>query len=156
MGSVSSIVFSPDGRNIALASIEDVVRILDAESGSHVSTLEGHENSVECIAFSPDGKYIASGSKDMKILIWNAEIGTHVSIFEGKSDKEWARSISFSPDGKCIAAGFENYSIQIWNVKTGTNPHLRDSGTLSIPFHFHQMESILLQDLKKNQSESGM
>ena len=63
-GSVSAVVFSPDGKLLASASWDDTVRLWDPATGASLQTLEGHLDSVSAVAFSPDGKLVASGSND--------------------------------------------------------------------------------------------
>jgi WD40 repeat protein len=55
---VTSVAFSPDGKQVVSGSGDRTVRLWDAATGAPLQTLEGHTNSVTSVAFSPDGKLL--------------------------------------------------------------------------------------------------
>jgi WD40 repeat protein len=56
---VSSVAFSPDGKQIVSGSYDTTVRRWDAATGQQLlPALEGHTSSVTLVAFSSDGKQI--------------------------------------------------------------------------------------------------
>ncbi len=58
----SSVAFSPDGKRLASASVDETVKVWDAATGQETLTLKGHTGRVISVAFSPDGKRLASAS----------------------------------------------------------------------------------------------
>jgi WD40 repeat protein len=110
---VMSVSFSPDGSHIASGSIDQTVRIWDAKTGAHLSTLEGHSDWVLSVAFSPDGSRVA-GSGNKTVRIWDATSGAHLSTFKGRSDS--VRSLAFSPDGKCILSSDYGGTEHAWDI----------------------------------------
>jgi WD40 repeat protein len=70
-GSVSEVVFSPDGHMVATAGQDGTVRLWETASGQERHVFRGHEQRVLCLAFSPDGSRLASGSGDLTALVWD-------------------------------------------------------------------------------------
>src|ERR1700691_6450883 len=99
---VRSVAFSPDGSPIASGSDDKTVRIWDAKTGVHLSTLKGHSDLVQSVAFSPDGSHIASGSSDKTVQIWDAKTGVYLSTL----NRHWsmAPSVASSLNSANISA----------------------------------------------------
>ncbi|KIN93801.1 hypothetical protein M404DRAFT_44131, partial [Pisolithus tinctorius Marx 270] len=113
---VISVAFSPDGRRIVSGSMDETVRVWDAERGAQIgSYLEGHMDAVISVAFSPNGKRIVSGSRDETVRIWDSERGVQIgSNLEGHTDAVY--SVAFSPNGKRIVSGSRDKTVQIWDA----------------------------------------
>ena len=92
-GDVQTIVFSPDGRSIAVGhgGATGIVRVWDVFSGKAIAIFRGHVGGVQAIAFSPDGGTIASGGADTSILLWKLPGNVHEA------------SASLSVDAACEA-----------------------------------------------------
>src|SRR5277367_5961518 len=50
-GSVNSVTFSPDGKQLASTSYDKTVRLWDAATGAALKTLEGHSGEVNSVTF---------------------------------------------------------------------------------------------------------
>jgi RNA polymerase sigma factor (sigma-70 family) len=66
-----TVAFSPDGRLLALAGVDQAVYVWDVATGKMLARFDGHQGSISAIAFSPDGSRLASGSTDTTALVWD-------------------------------------------------------------------------------------
>ena len=73
-GKTIAFVFSPDGRQIASASQDNLVRVWDTLSGKQIFEFQ-HDSDAVDVAYSPDGKVLASASKDATVRFWDTLTG---------------------------------------------------------------------------------
>jgi len=116
--SVSSVVFSPDGKLLASGSWDNTVILWEVATLKPVAPpLSGHHGPVKSIAFSPDGQMLASGSDDRMVILW--EVATQKPLgapLQGHNDS--VRSVAFSPDGKILASGSDDSTVMLWELAT--------------------------------------
>ncbi len=67
----STVAFSPDGRLLAFAGLDNMLHVVDASNGQGVAQLKGHTGILGPLAFAPDGGRLASASADTTVLIWD-------------------------------------------------------------------------------------
>jgi WD40 repeat protein len=68
-----AVAFSPDGRILATAGADRLVRLWEAGTGHLIRTMQGHTMSVTALAFSPDGKTLYSAGLDKTVRVWRFE-----------------------------------------------------------------------------------
>ena len=52
-------------------SLDNTLKVWDAQTGQETLTFKGHSGSVTSMSFSPDGKRIVSGSADKTLKVWD-------------------------------------------------------------------------------------
>ncbi len=115
--SVTSVAFSPNGKQVVSGSGDQTVRLWDAATGAALQTLEGHTYSVTSVAFSPNGKQVVSGSGDKTVRLWDAATGKALQALEGHSG--WVNSVAFSLDGKQVVSRSDDETVRLWDAATG-------------------------------------
>jgi WD40 repeat protein len=115
---VCAVGFSPDGRRLAGAILEDAtVRIWDSATGRQLCKLQGHTGNVNRLAFSPDGQRLATASEDHTVKVWQADTGRELITLAGHADG--VAGVAFSPDGgRLVSAGYDN-AVRVWDSASG-------------------------------------
>jgi WD40 repeat protein len=120
---VAKVRFSPEGRRLATAGVDRVVRIWVAASLHELLPLTGHDRSVSCLAFSPDGHQLVSGAGDGRVRCWNAaplsEPPRHqpVRTFSGHDQAVYALAVT--PDGQRLVSAGDDHTARVWDVESG-------------------------------------
>ena len=70
MGAMS-VVFTPNGGEVATGGTEGSIDFWNAETGAHRKTLKAHSWRIRSLVFSSDGKTLVSGSEDGTVLLWD-------------------------------------------------------------------------------------
>jgi WD40 repeat protein len=108
---------SPDQRELAWATQDNVIQLWDVSPGTKPQDLQGNTGPVTSLTFSPDGRQLASASYDKQIFLW--ETGKPTPAQTGEIPF-WASNLSFSPDGTEMAGvNLPEFEIQIWKTASG-------------------------------------
>jgi WD40 repeat protein/serine/threonine protein kinase len=114
---VHKLRYSPDGRLLASASTDGVVKLWNAQTLQLVRSIEAHRAPVVDVAFSPDGSRLATASEDSSVGVW--ETATGAAVFKLRGHTGSALGVAYSPDGKRIATGGFDKTVRVWDAATG-------------------------------------
>ena len=110
---VSAMATSADGKWIATAARDNVIRIWDAASGKPVKELPGHTATVSSLRFSPDNTKLASGSADKTIRVWDVAAG---KIFTQTETANEVSAVAWTFGGKQLASAGGDNVIRQWTL----------------------------------------
>jgi len=116
-----SLAFSPDGKLLAVANEEGIVRIRDVATGEVRRRVRESSKHLNHLVFSPDGKTLAWKS-DGKLCLWDAIRGGEPRRIKAFGEQEgigYDLPFAFSPDNRVLASGQDDGTIHFWQIANG-------------------------------------
>lgn len=112
--SVQDLVWSPDGRQLAVATVSGPLTLVDSVTGKVDQHWPGHAGGSLKLAWSPDSRWLASSGQDGCARVWDVVSGEErLQLTAGNA---WVGGVSFSPyaDLLVTAAGKE---LRAWSLE---------------------------------------
>jgi hypothetical protein len=132
-GTVVSLAFSPDGRELVTSDLRGSFREWDVATRTETGAPPpGLGPGGFAVAFSPDGRAIGYGSATGAAELVDARSGNALVTFPIERDRSAVESVAFSADGKLIALGYESGVVAAYGVANPSQPRFRDNLGVSV------------------------
>jgi WD40 repeat protein/serine/threonine protein kinase len=117
--SLSCTSVSTDGRILAIAWSDRVIRLLDCVTLAERAVLKGHASDVLSLCFSRDGRTLASGGYDRTIRLWDVATGQEFFAFHNPRALV-SGVVRFTPDGRTLVCRNElpqgSFEFILWHA----------------------------------------
>lgn len=80
------IAVSSTSEELAFLPSASNIKVVEVQTGKHVTVLKGHYHNVNCCSFERDYQEVYSGSNDTYILVWQPEMQQSTSIVYSEKD----------------------------------------------------------------------
>jgi len=97
---VKDVAFSPDGKTIASAGADNMVKLWSVPDGKPIRTMEGHDWIVTAVAYLKDGKTLISAGLDQTIRLWDVASGKELSRYTQPGSPFTCMDLSLCVGGK--------------------------------------------------------
>src|ERR1043166_7853201 len=114
----SRVAFSSDGRLLATAGLNGIVRIWDLSAGDSVIRPFPHDE-VIVAEFSPDERYVATASTGPEHTARVYDASTGELVAPAIQHKGIVRQAVFSPDSRRLLTASDDGTARLWEVTTG-------------------------------------
>jgi WD40 repeat protein len=131
---ILGLAISPNGKNIATASLNGHLYLWDVAKKTFQSVGRTKNGDIDVVAFSPDGRTIATGGDDGPPTIWDVSTGTSYQT-TGPAGTE-VFGLEFSPNGRWLVWTASNSKAApcIWDMKKAENRCLFNQYTQEKPY----------------------
>lgn len=112
--------FSPDGRWLAVASADGLIRRFEADTGRELSPPLNHGGVLRRLAFSPDSRRLASGGSEPPVKLWD---WAGASLAGSLPHEREVVRVAFNPAGTRLLTAMsdgtaDGLSAQVWDLGT--------------------------------------
>ncbi len=114
-GQIPEMAFSPDDRQLAVASSDSTVTIWDVRAQRALHVLHGHTLGVTAVAYAPSGRWLASSGLDGTVRVWDPSSGRVLRIWQ---DGAPVTTMAFSSDGSRLVSADTMGTINVWDACT--------------------------------------
>lgn len=112
---VLSAAFRPGTNQIAVASADGSIRIVDVVTLQEIRTIASHAGAVTAVAWSDDGSRLVSASLDKSAKVFDGESGQLLGSYNGHGAS--VRGVAVLADGTQVVSSGDDNKLHRWNIE---------------------------------------
>jgi WD40 repeat protein len=114
---IADLSFDLSSSRLIASKRDGTAEIFDANTGTSIATLVGHQQAIRHARFSPDGKFVVTASEDKTARIWDAVSGRLRHVLDGHTGA--VHAASFDPTGARVLTASDDGTARLWDAATG-------------------------------------
>ncbi|MCA0457636.1 MAG: hypothetical protein LCI00_26960 [Chloroflexi bacterium] len=111
---IASVAFSPDGKQLAVGTVDGNVELWNVANGESQMVLSGHSDGVTTITFGAGGYLLAVGTGSGDVRLWDATTGEGSGFMQKHTGS--VDSLAFQNEGFLVASGSAEGGVQLWDI----------------------------------------
>jgi WD40 repeat protein len=112
---VLDLAYRPGSNELAIASADSTIRIVNVDTLEEVRTIASHADWVTAIAWSNDGTRLASASRDKSAKVYDCATEELLSSYLGHGGA--VRGVSILDDNKQVVSVGADKKLHRWNIE---------------------------------------
>ncbi len=124
---IFAMALSSDGKTLATAGGDKLVKLWDPETGTETARLEAHSTQVLTLAFNPDNTQLVTGGADRQLKVW--DVKTRENTIALASRPAALNAVTWSAAGPSVFAVCEDGALLRYkDLKAHTGAQSSDTG----------------------------
>ncbi len=114
---VYQMALSADGRILATAGGDNLIKVWDVASGQELRVLRGHTVAVSHLCLSADGRTLVSADVDNRIKVWTTDPTRETNVL---TQEGIAVYTAVAPEAELLAISNPNFfTVDLWDLRSG-------------------------------------
>jgi WD40 repeat protein len=111
---IAALAFSPSGKILATAGVDDSLRLWDVATEKELRSTKAHVGGVFAVAFAAGGRLVISAGADGVIRLWDSDTLKERGQLRGH--EKAVTCLALARDGYMLASGSLDKTVRLWHL----------------------------------------